>query len=86
MEEKRVKVTMVVSGSFKEYVRRHLTTDYRDGDLEIGFTKIVSSNIGGHIYFGRPPKNKLVKGVIKKRDLDLKEPLKNALPDLLYFV
>ena len=88
MTETKPKTKMVMAKSFLVYISKQIRKDFKIEDLEIGFTEITSSTLGGKIYYERPPERKMVKGVIKKRDLSFLEdfPYKENLPELLYFV
>ncbi len=84
---KKLKMTMKVSNSFKIYVSRVINNDFKDGDLERGFTKVVTKTIGDAVYYKRPPKDMVVMAVVKKRDMKfLEDKYKEILPDLIYFV
>jgi len=83
---KKTKTRMVVSKSFMIYVSRVINDDFKDGDLERGYTKALHG-IGGYVYYKRPPKDMMVLAIFKKRDMDLLEDkYKEILPDLIYFV
>ncbi len=87
MEDKKVDVKIKVASSFINYIGRGINSNFKESDLEKGFTEILSSTLGGNIYYRRPPKDKMVKGVIKTRDIpNLKEELKGIIPNLIYFV
>ncbi len=87
MKEKEIKGKIVVAKSFIIYITRCINSDFKEEDLEKGFTKIVSRSIGGDIYYRRPPKDKLVKAVFKKRNMKfLEDKYKEILPELIYFV
>ncbi len=78
---------MIVSKSFKVYISRVINTDFKEGDLERGYTEVVSKSIGNYVYYKRPPKDYMVLAVVKKRDMKfLRDDLKEILPDLIYFV
>ena len=78
---------MSVSNSFKIYVSHVINADFKEGDLEKGFTKVVAKTIGDAVYYKRPPKEMMVLAVIKKRDMKfLEDKYKEILPDLIYFV
>ena len=84
---KKLKGKMVVSNSFKIYVSRVINQDFKEGDLEKGFTKVVTKTIGDAVYYKRPPKGMMVLAVVKKRDMKfLEDKYKEILPDLIYFV
>ncbi len=78
---------MKVSNSFKIYVGHVINDDFKEGDLERGYTKVVSRTIGDYVYYKRPPKDMMIMAVVKKRDMKfLKDELKEIIPDLVYFV
>ncbi len=79
---------IVVAKSFVVFIERHINQDFKEGDLEKGFTKIDNISIGGEIWYRRPPKDKLVKAVFKKRNMNvlLENKYKEILPDLIYYV
>jgi len=84
---RKTRTKMVVSDSFKIYVTHVINDDFKEGDLEKGFTKVVSKSIGTAVYYKRPPKDMMVKVIVKKRDMKfLEEKYKEILPDLIYFV
>ena len=84
---KKLKMTMKVSNSFKIYITHVINGDFREGDLERGYTKVFSKTIGDAVYYKRPPKDMVVMAVVKKRDMKfLKDKYKEILPDLIYFV
>ncbi len=86
-QPKKLKMEMKVSNSFKIYVSHVINDDFKEGDLERGFTKVVTKTIGDAIYYKRPPKDMMVMAVIKKRDMKfLEDKYKEILPDLIYFV
>jgi len=86
-EKKPLKTKMVVAKSFKVHVSQCINDDFKEGDLERGYTKIVTSTLGNFIYYKRPPKDLLVWAVIKKRDMKfLEDKYKEILPELVYFV
>jgi len=86
-EKKPLKTKMVVAKSFKVYISRCINLDFKESDLERGYTKIVSKTLGNYIYYKRPPKDLIVKAVVKKRDMEfLEDKYKEILPDLVYFV
>ncbi len=86
-QPKKLNMKMKVSNSFKIYVSHVINGDFKEGDLERGFTKVVTKTIGDAVYYKRPPKDMMVMAVIKKRDMKfLEDKYKEILPDLIYFV
>ena len=87
-EEKRNPfIKMTVSDSFKVYVEHVINADFKEGDIERGYTEVVSRTIGSYVYYKRPPKDMMIMAIVKKRDLKfLRDDLKEILPDLVYFV
>ncbi len=86
-KNKKTVTKIKIANSFKVYISRCINSDFQEGDIERGFTKIVTRTIGGFIYYKRPPKDKIVKAIVKKRDLKfLDDKHKETLPDLIYFV
>jgi len=83
----KTSVRMVVSDSFKIYITHVINDDFKEGDLEKGFTKIVTRTMGSFVYYKRPPKDLMVMAIVKKRNMKfLKEEYREILPDLIYFV
>ena len=83
----KTKVRMVVSDSFKIYITHVINDDFKEGDLEKGFTKVVTRTMGSFVYYKRPPKDLMVMAIVKKRNMKfLKEEYREILPDLIYFV
>ena len=86
--KRKPQVKMTVSDSFKVFLSRAINSDFKEGDLERGYTKVVHG-LGGYIYYKRPPKDMMIWAVVKKRNLRddiIDKELKEKLPDLIYYV
>ncbi len=88
-EKRKPKVKMTVSNSFKIFIARAINSNFKEGDIDKGYTKVVNSGLGGYIYYKRPPKDMMILAIVKKRDLPddlIRKELKEILPDLIIYV
>ena len=86
-EKRKISGKMIVSKSFSIYVGHVINDDFKEGDLERGYTEVVTRTIGSYVYYKRPPKDMMIMAIVKKRNMKfLKEEYKEIIPDLVYFV
>ena len=76
------------SKSFGVFIQHQINKFFKEEDLEKGFLTVNNPSIGGEIWFRRPPKEKKVVGVFKKRDFFIikDQHILEILPDLFYYV